>query len=235
MAQQAQDPNNYQHGRAAVPPWHGRLGAGRKAAVLAGGGVLVVVLLCCGGLAVVGALAGDPQQGKPASDEQPVAQPAPSETAAATDDAAPPTETAPPTTPAVLTKTVTETRTIPFSTRTVKDSGLAKGTTRVRTGGVAGVKTLTYEVIYTDGVETGRKLIRTTVSRKPVTKVVAVGTKSSGPRCDPNYSGGCVPIASDVDCAGGSGNGPAYVSGIVKVIGSDIYDLDRDNDGYGCD
>lgn len=52
--------------------------------------------------------------------------------------------------------------------------------------------------------------------------------------CDPNYSG-CVPIASDVDCAGGSGNGPAYVDGPVQVIGSDIYDLDRDGDGWGCD
>lgn len=54
--------------------------------------------------------------------------------------------------------------------------------------------------------------------------------------CDPNYSGPCVPIASDVDCAGGSGNGPAYVRGPVYVIGSDIYGLDgSDNDGIGCE
>jgi hypothetical protein len=53
--------------------------------------------------------------------------------------------------------------------------------------------------------------------------------------CDPNYSG-CVPVASDVDCAGGSGNGPAYVRGPVSVIGRDIYDLDgNDNDGIGCE
>jgi hypothetical protein len=52
--------------------------------------------------------------------------------------------------------------------------------------------------------------------------------------CDPNYTG-CVPIASDVDCAGGSGNGPAYVSGPVQVIGSDIYGLDSDGDGIGCE
>lgn len=51
--------------------------------------------------------------------------------------------------------------------------------------------------------------------------------------CDPNYTG-CVPIASDVDCAGGSGNGPAY-TGYVQVIGSDIYDLDRDGDGEACE
>jgi outer membrane biosynthesis protein TonB len=53
--------------------------------------------------------------------------------------------------------------------------------------------------------------------------------------CDPNYSGACVPISTDVDCAGGSGNGPAYVRGPVRVIGSDIYGLDRDGDGYGCE
>lgn len=52
--------------------------------------------------------------------------------------------------------------------------------------------------------------------------------------CDPNYTP-CVPIASDVDCAGGSGNGPAYVQGPVHVIGRDIYDLDRDGDGIGCE
>ncbi|MCX8559679.1 hypothetical protein OS122_02040 [Mycolicibacterium mucogenicum] len=53
--------------------------------------------------------------------------------------------------------------------------------------------------------------------------------------CDPNYSGACVPIASDVDCQGGSGNGPAYVAGPLKVIGNDIYELDRDGDGVACD
>ncbi|HEY0764823.1 MAG TPA: hypothetical protein VGD61_20765 [Pyrinomonadaceae bacterium] len=52
--------------------------------------------------------------------------------------------------------------------------------------------------------------------------------------CDPNYSG-CVPIASDVDCAGGKGNGPAYVKGPVRVIGKDIYGLDKDRDGIGCE
>lgn len=52
--------------------------------------------------------------------------------------------------------------------------------------------------------------------------------------CDPNYTG-CVPIASDVDCAGGSGNGPAYVAGPVRVIGSDVYGLDRDGNGVGCE
>lgn len=53
--------------------------------------------------------------------------------------------------------------------------------------------------------------------------------------CDPNYADACVPVASDVDCAGGSGDGPAYVQGPVRIVGSDIYDLDRDGDGIACD
>lgn len=40
---------------------------------------------------------------------------------------------------------------------------------------------------------------------------------------------------SDVDCAGGSGNGPYYVQGPVYVIGTDRYGLDRDGDGVGCE
>lgn len=57
--------------------------------------------------------------------------------------------------------------------------------------------------------------------------------KKPSPSCDPNYSG-CVPIASDVDCSSGSGNGPAY-TGRTTVIGTDIYDLDRDGDGVACE
>jgi hypothetical protein len=51
--------------------------------------------------------------------------------------------------------------------------------------------------------------------------------------CHPSYDP-CVPIVSDVDCAGGSGDGPVY-TGRVNVIGPDEYDLDRDGDGVGCE
>jgi hypothetical protein len=56
----------------------------------------------------------------------------------------------------------------------------------------------------------------------------------SGGACDPNY-GGCVPQASDVDCAGGSGDGPEYVSGPIPITGSDVYGLDSDGDGVACE
>ncbi|MEO3825613.1 G5 domain-containing protein [Actinomadura sp. B10D3] len=135
--------------------------------------------------------------------------------------------------PVVEKRTVTRTQKIPFKTRKVNDATLAKGDTKVVKRGATGLKKLTYEVTLTNGAETSRKLIREAVTRRPVTRVIAVGTKQAR-RCDPNYSG-CVPIARDVDCAGGSGDGPGYVSGPVRVVGDDIYDLDRDGDGIACD
>ena len=64
---------------------------------------------------------------------------------------------------------------------------------------------------------------------------VASAQSASAQSCDANYGGVCVPVASDVDCAGGSGDGPEYVSGPVYVTGSDVYGLDRDGDGVACE
>jgi resuscitation-promoting factor RpfB len=143
-------------------------------------------------------------------------------------------------TPARVTtrKEVVEFKTIPFKKKTVTDGSLPKGEKTIRTAGVNGTRKLTYEVTYVNGVQTAKTLVRQEVSKQPRTQVTAVGTKveeeSGSSGCDPNYSG-CVPIASDVDCSGGTGNGPAYVQGPVTVIGRDIYGLDRDGDGIGCE
>ena len=45
----------------------------------------------------------------------------------------------------------------------------------------------------------------------------------------------CLTPGSDVDCAGGSGDGPRYVNGPVYVNGSDPYGLDSDGDGVACE
>ncbi|MET8152693.1 G5 domain-containing protein [Actinoplanes sp. NPDC049668] len=213
----------------------------QRAGLILGG----VFLLCCGGptvLAVIGAAIDAPQTeqvaGAAADDRDAStadgASPAPAAPALTTADSSP-AAASPSKPPATVQKrTVRETRTISFKTRTVKDSSLPKGTKKVRVPGAAGVRTLTYEITVTEGIQTEKRLISSTITKKPVTKVVAIGTKTE-PNCDPNYSGQCVPIDSDVDCGGGSGNGPSYVNGVVKVIGTDIYDLDRDGDGYGCD
>ncbi|MDN4597613.1 G5 domain-containing protein [Leifsonia virtsii] len=168
---------------------------------------------------------------------------------AATAPASPSPTPTPMPTPEVRTETADEA--IPFAATTVEDATHDVGWTAVTTNGQNGVKTKTYRVTYVDGVETARELVSDAVTTPPVDQVTSVGTRQPAPppavapapapapapggNCDPNYSGACVPIASDVDCAGGSGNGPAYVQGPVTVVGTDIYDLDRDGDGIGCE
>lgn len=86
--------------------------------------------------------------------------------------------------------------------------------------------------------EPTKSKVKTVIPKTPIATTPVPGTPEQvavQPECDPNYSGACVPVASDVDCAGGSGNGPAYIKGPVTVIGRDIYDLDRDGNGIGCE
>lgn len=144
--------------------------------------------------------------------------------------------------PVVKTENVVVTETVPFDATTVDDPTLAAGTVQVTVAGVVGIRTITYRVTTTDGRETKRTVVSTVITTAPVAQVTSNGTyvepppaapvpfADAGGGCDSNYSGACVPIASDVDCAGGSGNGPAYY-----VVGSDVYDLDRDGDGIACD
>ncbi len=130
---------------------------------------------------------------------------------------------------------LTKREVLPFATRTIQDDTVIVGEKAVRTAGVVGVRTTTYRVTLIGGHETSRKLLRSIVTKQPVTKVVVVGSaaKSAGSDCNPNYSP-CVPNASDVDCAGGSGSGPVYVTGPIRVIGEDVYHLDRNGDAIGC-
>lgn len=149
--------------------------------------------------------------------------------------------------PVTTYQEVQETEAIPFTKETKEDGARVSGETVVTTAGVDGVKTKTYKITLVDGKETSRELLKEETTTEPVTEITSVGTyvapvvqkpaarSTAGSGCDPNYSGACVPVASDVDCAGGSGNGPAYVSGPVYVVGSDIYGLDRDGDGVGCE
>ena len=61
--------------------------------------------------------------------------------------------------------------------------------------------------------------------------VVAMTTGATA-ACDPNYrSKTCVPIAADVDCLGGKGDGPEFVQGPFEYEGDDVYDLDVEPDG----
>jgi hypothetical protein len=75
----------------------------------------------------------------------------------------------------------------------------------------------------------------TAAPTKAVPPTTAAPPPPPADSCHPGYSG-CVPLASDVDCEGGGGNGPEFVTGPVQIFGDDPYGLDgNDNDGIGCE
>ncbi|MCU7726661.1 G5 domain-containing protein [Actinoplanes sp. KI2] len=79
--------------------------------------------------------------------------------------------------PVQTTRVETETREIPYETRTVRDPGLPRGTRQIETPGVNGLETLRYLVTLTDGRPTDRRLIATVVTRRPQFQVVSLGTQ----------------------------------------------------------
>jgi len=72
-------------------------------------------------------------------------------------------------------------------------------------------------------------------SGRTIRLVVAKPRPEPAANCHPSYTGACLdPNASDYDCAGGSGDGPKY-TGTVTVVGPDVFGLDGDSDGIGCE
>lgn len=67
---------------------------------------------------------------------------------------------------------------IPFKSREVSDSSLAKGKTTVKVRGVNGLKRTVYSITTENGVETKREILEQTTLREPTTRVIAVGTKA---------------------------------------------------------
>jgi len=64
---------------------------------------------------------------------------------------------------------------------------------------------------------------------------VGVAGEVTAQDCHPSYEGQCLdPGALDYDCAGGDGDGPLY-SGPVTVVGEDVFGLDGDGNGLGCE
>jgi hypothetical protein len=88
------------------------------------------------------------------------------------------TQTPTPTpTPEVEVKEESTTTPVPFGQVAASDPNALVGTSAVTVVGVDGVKTLTYRVTYTDGVETDRELVSETVTTPPVDQVTTTGSK----------------------------------------------------------
>lgn len=122
--------------------------------------------------------------------------------------------------------------TLRSTTTTLAPTTRATTTTTTRATTTTTVAPTTRATPTTTVAPTTRAMTTTTVA--PNTRATTTTTRSSGSGCHPSYDP-CVPFASDVDCAGGSGDGPVYVAGPIRVIGPDVYGLDRDKDGMGCE
>ncbi|WP_425554396.1 G5 domain-containing protein [Kribbella sancticallisti] len=72
-----------------------------------------------------------------------------------------------------------ETRRIAFRKVTAQDPEMDKGDKVVTTRGVAGTRRLTYELTLTDGVQTGKRLVRQVVVKQPVTQILLVPTSTA--------------------------------------------------------
>ena len=76
----------------------------------------------------------------------------------------------------------------------------------------------------------------TPVKKPSPTPAIQSSQSTTNSGCDPSYPDVCIPPgAADYDCAGGSGNGPNYINGPIRVLPPDPHDLDRDGDGIGCE
>jgi hypothetical protein len=113
-------------------------------------------------------------------------------------------------------KTVAETKAIPFQIINQNDSSLASGTSKIITPGINGVETITYKVISSNGIETGRQLLSDTVTTQPVNQISHIGTYVA-PTC-PNgtyvntygntvcspYSAPSAPAGASAQCVDGT-------------------------------
>ena len=80
---------------------------------------------------------------------------------------------------------VTKKVSLAFETERRQTSRLDKGDTAIATKGAKGVRTLTYKVIRHDGKVVSKERTSAKVTKKPVTRVVLVGTKEEPKKAEP--------------------------------------------------
>jgi uncharacterized protein YabE (DUF348 family) len=131
----------------------------------------------------------------------------------------------------VRTATKTTTKDIPYSTKTTKDSGVFKGTTIVVKLGHKGMQKVTWQLVYVDGRLVGRRITSTVVAKKPVTKVLKVGTKSK-PKPKPSKHSDS--SGSGSSSSGGSSSAPAPTGSAQSIARSLVASHGWGGDQFSC-
>lgn len=76
----------------------------------------------------------------------------------------------------VTSKVIKENKELNFTTVVKKDNNLQNGKKKVIQPGKKGEKTISTKVVFEDGKEVSRKVVGESISKKPISQVVAVGT-----------------------------------------------------------
>ena len=105
---------------------------------------------------------------------------------------------------------------IEFRTVETEDADAFAGDETVTQEGVAGEQVTTYRVTVTDGVETGREQLATTVTREPVDELVTVGTKERPVSAGNKPSADGLNWAALAACESGGRPGAVSASGTYR-------------------
>jgi uncharacterized protein YabE (DUF348 family) len=126
-----------------------------------------------------------------------------------------------------IVKKHVEGETIGFGTVEQDDSSMYEGKTSVARSGVAGLRDVTYRIVYRNGEVTLRKVVSQHVLRQPVDEIVKVGTKVEEAVVQPsasNFAGGSTVWDSLAQCeAGGNwaiNTGNGYYGGLQFNLGT---------------
>lgn len=111
--------------------------------------------------------------------------------------------------PNTQVKTETVTQSVPFTTSNENDPSLPQGQTQVKQAGVNGTELITYQVTYSNGVETSREKVSDSVTVQPVNQINSIGTYVPSPvSSSPDPSGGGY-INSDGNYVPSPGSNPS--------------------------
>jgi murein DD-endopeptidase MepM/ murein hydrolase activator NlpD len=136
-----------------------------------------------------------------------------------------------------LVKTIRYTEVIDYKTQTVYRNDKDEGYSSTATRGQEGSRDVVAEIVYVDGIESERAVVSTTITKKPVTKVVEVGTRKIAPfywpvpvchRVYQSYHGGH--LAWDISSGGIPVHGKAL---LAADSGTVIFAQVGWNGGYG--
>ena len=132
----------------------------------------------------------------------------------------------------VVIKQERTTEAIGYSTTQQKDSSLYKGQTKVVTPGKKGSKVVVRKKTWVDGKLTTTKVVSQKVTRKPVTAVVKVGTKSR-PVASPDASSSSSPSAGNTSGAGINLANSAMWDRIAQCESGGNWHINTGNGYYG--